>query len=196
MPTSILPAFCLVTKTHSAPYLPSIVGDGGDSFVRRCWEALNPIIGIVWQPTWMGVAVADRDLAASAAANALVFEDALAPYVQTKVAWATERATSGWLDCTGCIWCVFDDERFVRQELSDAERQDPALPYRLYWSIGDVCMPASATPDWVATRIQTEAIRILREAGFTAVPEARTVDGEPHLGVTFKRRSKLLPFLR
>ena len=93
-----------------------------------------------------GGAVADKDLAASAAANAEVFEDALVPYVKTKVVWATDKASSGWLDCTGCIWCVFDDERFIRQDLSDDERHDPALPYRLYWSIGDVCMPASATP--------------------------------------------------
>lgn len=143
-----------------------------------------------------GGAVADKDLAASAAANAEVFEDALVPYVKTKVVWATDKASSGWLDCTGCIWCVFDDERFIRQELSDAERQDPALPYRLYWSIGDVCMPASATPDWVATRIQAEAIRLLREAGFTAGPETRTIDGEPHLGVSFSQGRKLFSFLR
>lgn len=130
--------------------------------------------------------------------NRLTFEKVLAPYVRIKIEQAERmrargargrRLPEGWLDASGCVWCVFDDPSFLRSgsvahELRDAA--DGGFDLQVYWSMEDVVMPHECGERWVAERIATEATRQLEAAGYRCTVEERVVEGEPHLGVSFR----------
>ena len=135
------------------------------------------------------------DLIACASRNREVFEDVLAAYVSTKLEQVLSRlapgARSGWFDASGCVWCLFDDERFER--VGDAGRrlrdeQGDSCPLQVYWSMGDVVMPQPCDERWVAERIAVEARRQLSKRGYKCVPEERLAEGSMHLGVCFRKR--------
>lgn len=122
--------------------------------------------------------------------NRLTFEKALGPYVETKIAQTLQRG-EGWLDASGCVWCLFDDETFERSGgLAHELRDDPASDFDLqvFWSIEDVVMPHECDERWVARRIADEAQRQLEERGYRAELEERATEGERHLGVRIRRR--------
>lgn len=122
--------------------------------------------------------------------NRLTFEKALGPYVAAKIAQTLQRGED-WLDASGCVWCLFDDEAFERSGgLAHELRDDPASGFDLqvFWSIEDVVMPRECDERWVARRIAGEAQRQLEERGYRAKLEERTAEGERHLGVRIRRR--------
>lgn len=143
----------------------------------------------------------ETDLGFCARQNRDVFDEVLAPYVSAKLEQVLSRlprkGRSEWLDASGCVWCLFDDEAFLRSgELGrrlQAEQGD-ACAYQVYWSAGDVMMPRACDMRWVAERIVAESMRQLSASGYRCVEEEREVDGEMHLGVHF--RKKLLRPLR
>ena len=135
------------------------------------------------------------DFIACASRNREVFEDVLEAYVSTKLGQVLSRleprARSGWFDASGCVWCLFDDERFER--VGDAGRRlcderGEGYPLQVYWSMGDVVMPQPCDERWVAERIAAEARRQLNERGYRCVPEERLAEGSMHLGVRFRKR--------
>ncbi len=141
------------------------------------------------------------DLVSCASHNMEVFDKVLAPYVSVKLEQVVSKLphgkARGWLDASGCVWCLFDDESFVRsgdagRRLLAEKGKDCGL--QVYWSMGDVLMPGTCDERWVAERIVEEAIRQLSNRGYRCAAEEREVDGETHLGVIF--RKKLLSGLR
>lgn len=136
----------------------------------------------------------ERDLCLSAEQNRNVFDDVLASYVTTKLARVLSllprRACSGWFDASGCVWCLFDAEDFVRS--GDAGRrlrkeQIGECSLQVFWSMGDVMMPGECDERWVARRIAGEANRQLSAQGYRCAYEEREIDGETHLGVRFRK---------
>lgn len=121
--------------------------------------------------------------------NRQVFDEALVTYVDAKLSQVTPKLTQGernvWLDATACVWCLFDDERFVRSGnlASELRSQDPTFDLCVFWSFEDVCMPSGSDCDWVAERIVDESLRQLRQQGLHCRPQTRIVEGEPHRGV-------------
>lgn len=122
--------------------------------------------------------------------NRLTFEKALGPYVEAKIAQTLQRSEE-WLDASGCVWCLFDDEAFMRSgSLAHELRDDPTNGFDLqvFWSMEDVVMPHECDERWVARRIADEAQRQLGERGYHAELEERATEGERHLGVRIRRR--------
>lgn len=127
--------------------------------------------------------------------NREAFEETLPSYVAAKLAQVTpaleedERQT--WLDATGCVWCVFDDPRFLRSG-DEGRAVRAACPQDfdlcLYWSFGDVVMPGGCDERWVVERIVEEALRQLPALGLAGRREARVVDGASHEGLRITRR--------
>ena len=137
----------------------------------------------------------EHDLYLSAERNRDVFEDVLASYVATKLervlSQLPRKVRSGWFDASGCVWCLFDAEEFVRS--GDAGRrlrneQDGECSLQVFWSMGDVLMPRDCDERWVAGRIVTEATKQLSAKGYRCAADEREVDGEEHLGVRFRKR--------
>lgn len=127
--------------------------------------------------------------------NREVFNEVLGPYVATKLEQVMARLqrgkTRGWLDASGCVWCLFDDEGFVRsgdagRRLCAEKGDDCGL--QVYWSMGDVVMPGACDDRWVAERIVEEAMRQLSSRGYRCAVEEREVEGHTHLGVRFRKR--------
>ncbi|MBR3159094.1 MAG: hypothetical protein IKF14_08315 [Atopobiaceae bacterium] len=135
------------------------------------------------------------DLNMCASHNRRVFDEVLRPYVATKLEQVLSSlphgTQSGWLDASGCVWCLFDDESFLRS--GDAGRRQRAkqgegCDLQVYWSMGDVVMPSACDARWVAERIAEEAVRQLSDGGYRCTLEEREVEGETHLGVRFRKR--------
>ena len=136
-----------------------------------------------------------RELERCADVNREAFDEALPSYVATKLAQVTPALEAGerqvWLDASGCVWCIFDDPRFLRQgdearAVREASPQDFNLC--LYWSFGDIVMPCGCDERWVAGRIVEEALRQLPALGLRGRGETRTVDGAAHEGLLIARR--------
>lgn len=124
--------------------------------------------------------------------NRLTFEKALGPYVTAKLEQTLQRGEK-WLDASGCVWCLFDDEAFMRSgSLAHELRDDPASGFDLqvFWSMEDVVMPHECDERWVARRIVEEVQRQLEEQGYRVEPEERAAEGERHLGVRIGRCDK------
>ena len=131
------------------------------------------------------------ELQEHAAQNRRVFDQVLAGYVRMKLAQVMPRmGKQGWFDASGCVWCLFDDERFVRSGSAARELREQGqqgFDLQVYWSIEDVVMPSGCDERWVAVQIVHEAVRQLGEQGYRSAVEERTVEGERHLGVRFHR---------
>ena len=60
----------------------------------------------------------ETDLDFCARHNRDAFDEVIAPYVSAKLEQVVSRLSSkgllGWLDASGCVWCLFDDEVFLR----------------------------------------------------------------------------------
>lgn len=134
-------------------------------------------------------------LHACARQNRATFDDVLAPYVATKLERVLSQlphgARRGWFDASGCVWCLFDDEGFVRS--GDAGRrmrdeQGASCDLQVYWSIEDVMMPGACDERWVAEQIAAEAVRQLSSRGYRCMLEEREAEGATHLGVRFRRK--------
>ena len=115
----------------------------------------------------------EHELRACAERNREVFDDFLAPYVATKLGRVLSQlphgARSGWFDASGCVWCLFDDEGFERSGDGGRRLRDERggeCPLQVYWSMGDVMMPASCDERWVGRRIAAEAERQLSARGY------------------------------
>ena len=149
--------------------------------------------------------------AQSAEHNRATFDTTLEDYVGQKLAYPTKQLEQGerelWFDATDCVWCVFDDPAFERYEdawtdlraSSDdgsASCDDEASDLQIYWSLGDVVMPAACDSTWVASRIADEAARQFRSQGYRCKLQERTVDGEPHVGVSVRVSSALSRMIR
>ncbi|MDI9590291.1 MAG: hypothetical protein QM302_04540 [Acidobacteriota bacterium] len=129
--------------------------------------------------------------------NRLTFERVIGPYVQVKVSQAVRQrekdagrrmAREGWLDASGCVWCVFDSPSFMRSGSAARALRDDAgsgFDLQVYWSVEDVVMPHECSERWVAERIADEAERQLSELGYACRVEERHVEGDVHLGVRF-----------
>ena len=126
--------------------------------------------------------------------NREVFDLALPIYVEQKLTQALGEfdKTDGciWLDATACVWCLFDDERFVRSGnlASEIKARDASFGLCVFWSFGDVCMPSGCDRDWVAKCIVHEGKRQLRALGLHAMSKTRTVERERHKGLFASRR--------
>ena len=141
----------------------------------------------------------EADLRSCADQNQRVFDSVLASYVATKLkqvlAQLPRSSRSGWFDASGCVWCLFDDEGFVRSGDEGRRLRDEAgdaSPVQVYWSIEDVVMPRACDERWVAERIAAEAVRQLCAQGYRCATEEREAEGAMHFGVRFRRR--LLPW--
>jgi len=149
--------------------------------------------------------------AQSAEHNRATFDATLEGYVGQKLAYPTKLLEQGerelWFDATDCVWCVFDDPTFERYEdvrtdsraSSDdgsASDSDEASELQVYWSLGDVVMPASCDAAWVARRIADEAVRQFRSQGYRCKLQERMVDDEPHVGVSVRVSSALSKMIR
>lgn len=141
----------------------------------------------------------EADLRSCADQNQRVFDSVLASYVATKLkqvlAQLPRSSRSGWFDASGCVWCLFDDEGFVRSGDEGRRLRDErgeACPVQVYWSMEDVVMPRACDERWVAERIAAEAVRQLCAQGYRCATEEREAEGATHLGVRFRRR--LLPW--
>lgn len=124
--------------------------------------------------------------------NRLTFEKALGPYVTAKIEQTLGRG-EGWLDASGCVWCLFDNGAFERSgSLARELRDDPTSGFDLqvFWSMEDVVMPRECDERWVARRIADEAQRQLGERGYRAELEERMAEGGRHLGVRIARCGK------
>lgn len=141
----------------------------------------------------------ETDLSSCAEQNRKVFDRVLPGYVSTKLEQMLTRLPrgerSGWFDASGCVWCLFDDEGFVRSGDEGRRLRDErgeACPVQVYWSMEDVVMPRACDEWWVAERIAAEAVRQLCAQGYRCATEEREAEGAMHLGVRFRRR--LLPW--
>ena len=139
------------------------------------------------------------ELHASAGANRATFDLVLGLYVRGKLQQVMSRLSHGgrrgWFDASGCVWCLFDDERFCRSGEEGRqlrEERGDACDLQVYWSMGDVLMPRECDERWVAERIAAEACRQLGEQGYACATEWRDTAEGRHLGVAFARR----PFWR
>ena len=137
----------------------------------------------------------ELDLGLCADQNRRIFDDVLAPYVTTKLEQVLARLPrgqhAGWLDASGCVWCLFDDESFMRSGDSGRrlrEEQGDSCPLQVYWSMEDVVMPGTCDERWVAERIAAETQRQLSSRGYRCTIEERTEEGGPHLGVRFRKK--------
>lgn len=137
--------------------------------------------------------MSNLDLGSCAEHNRMTFDEVLGPYVATKLGQTIPSRPRGmrvgWFDASGCVWCVFDDERFLRS--GDAGRrlrdeQGEACTLQVYWSMEDVVMPGACGTRWVAERIAEEAIHQLSSRGYCCATEERVAEGETHLGVRFR----------
>lgn len=134
------------------------------------------------------------DLGICAVRNREVFDEAIGPYVTAKleqVVFGRPRAArSGWFDASGCVWCLFDSESFLRSG-DDGRRLraewGEGCAIQVFWSMGDVVMPDECDERWVAERIVEEATRQLCARGYRCVPEEREAEGQMHLGVRFSK---------
>lgn len=142
----------------------------------------------------MGADVSNPDPSSCAEQNLRVFDMVLESYVTMKLEQTMARlphgARAGWLDASGCVWCVFDDERFLRsgdagRRLRDEQGEDCGL--QVYWSMEDVVMPGMCDARWVAERIAEEATRQLRGRGYRCATEERQAEGKTHLGVRYRK---------
>lgn len=138
--------------------------------------------------------IGESDLGSCACHNRDVFDEVLSSYVVVKLEQVVfahpHDARSGWFDASGCVWCIFDNEGFLRsgdagRRLLDDEGEGCA--FQVYWSMGDVVMPGACSTRWVAERIVDEATRQLSCRGYRCVPEEREVEGEVHLGVRYRK---------
>ena len=144
--------------------------------------------------------------AQSAEHNRVTFDATLEGYVGQKLAYPTKRLGQGerelWFDATDCVWCVFDDPAFERYEdvrtdlrasgdEGSSSGSDEDHDLQIYWSLGDVVMPAACDVAWVARRIADEAVRQFRLQGYRCMLQERMVDGEPHVGVSVRLSSAL-----
>ena len=134
----------------------------------------------------------EADLSVCAEHNRGVFDDVLSPYVAMKLEQVLGRLPvgkcSGWFDASGCVWCLFDDEKFVRSGDAGRRLRDElgvSCPLQVYWSMGDVMMPDACDERWVAARIAAEAEKQLSSHGYKCKPEEREEEGAMHLGVCF-----------
>ncbi len=141
----------------------------------------------------------DEELKVQARINREVFERVLAPYVALKIENAMRAIERGsrnaWLDASGCVWCIFDDQAFMRSGNEARERKeshDDSFELQVYWSMGDIVMPHECTEEWVAQRIVEEAKLQLRALGFHRRRQIREVDGERHIGVLFSKKTSYL----
>lgn len=132
-------------------------------------------------------------LAIIASKNQSTFNEVLSAYVAIKLERVLQLlphgSRTGWFDASGCVWCLFDDKKFVRS--GDAgqrlrEEQGEACALQVYWSMGDVVMPSACDERWVAERIAQEAMLQLRERGYRCRLEEREVEGGSHVGVRFR----------
>lgn len=136
-----------------------------------------------------------RELARCADLNREAFDEALPSYVAAKLAQVTPALEAGerrvWLDATDCVWCVFDDPRF-RRSGDEARELRKACPREfdlcLYWSFGDIVMPAGCDERWVAVRIVEEALGQVRASGLAGRRGTRDVSGVAHEGLHIGRR--------
>lgn len=139
-------------------------------------------------------AVGESDLGFCACHNRDVFDEVLGLYVAIKLEQVvythSHDARSGWFDASGCVWCIFDNEGFLRS--GDAGRrllskEGESCAFQVYWSVGDVVMPGACSTRWVAERIIDEAMHQLSSRGYRCVPEKRKVEDEVHLGVRYNK---------
>lgn len=126
--------------------------------------------------------------------NRATFERVVGPYVSLKLADKIARrgntTRKSWFDASGCVWCLFDDEGFVRSGCAgrDAKAAEgDAFDLQVFWSLEDVLMPAECDERWVAGRIADDAMRLLTEQGFRCKLEERMTGEGRHLGVRFCR---------
>lgn len=149
--------------------------------------------------------------AQSAEHNRATFDATLEGYMGQKLAYPAKRLEQGerelWFDATDCVWCVFDDPAFERYEdvrsdlrtVSDdgsTSGSEEVPDLQIYWSLGDVVMPAACDAAWVARRIADEAVRQFRSQGYRCKLQERMVDGEPHVGVSVRVSSALSRIIR
>jgi len=136
----------------------------------------------------------DPELDEYARRNREVFDRALAPYVAAKLEQTTRRLSlrthSAFFDASGCVPCLFDDERFLRSGnmATDAQARGECEEYCVFWSFADIIMPPGCDEDWVAEQIADEAIRQAKQAGLRARRQTRVVEGTEHIGVLVSRR--------
>ena len=137
----------------------------------------------------------EPELGLCAKHNQRVFERVLASYVATKLEQVLSQvprgARAGWLDASGCVWCLFDDEGFVRSGDSGRRLRDElgeSCDLQVYWSMGDVVMPGTCDERWVARRIAAEVEQQLASRGYHCAIEEREEEGGTHLGVRFRRK--------
>lgn len=137
--------------------------------------------------------------------NRAAFDATLEGYVGQKLAYSLKRLERGesevWFDTTDCVWCVFDDPAFERHEgvrerlramddgATRASREKAAGDLQVYWSLGDVVMPAECDTLWVARRIADEARRQLEARGYRCESVERMVEDEMRVGVVARHPS-------